>query len=243
MAMFDSATGCFFGGSVPVGTPASPGITPRGAQRGNEVINTFLFVDSNTFTAQALADSERYRSQIDWRQPVRCVIGKFGRSVRAAGQQYNGFSIDTTTAAGPPGVAWEFTAQAVELMKLVDGLYGETTFEADAAFYLKEIRHAQLDAPFGDGKGLVASTVAGGSSLAPLKHCLTTPFQCIPERVGLAATIWAILADQGLNPLSSTTAKGPGAQPRPPPVPLPPSPIRSSGPLPRPPSGRQLTNM
>jgi hypothetical protein len=32
-------------------------------KRGGEVINTFLFLDSNTFTAQAMAESERDRTQ------------------------------------------------------------------------------------------------------------------------------------------------------------------------------------
>ena len=34
-------------------------------------------------------------------------------------------------------------------------------------------------------------------------QCLSTPFQCIPQRVGLAATAWAIFADLNLNPLST----------------------------------------
>jgi len=212
MAMFDSGSGCFFGGSVPAGTAAGPGVSPTGPQRGDEVINTFLFLDSNTFSALELAASGRYHSRIDWRQPVRCVLGNFARSVRAAGRRYHGFSIDTTTAAGPPGIAWEFTAQAVVLMRFIDALYGETTFEAEASSYLGEIAQAQAEAPFGDGSGLVASTLGGGT-LAPIDQCLTTPFQCIPERVGLAATTWAIFAAKGSNPLSPPAAAGPGPPP------------------------------
>jgi hypothetical protein len=212
MAMYDSGSGCFSGGSVPVGTTASPGISPTGKQRGNEVINTFLFLDSNTFTTLELAASARYRNQIDWRQPVRCVLGRFGRRVVAAGRPYSGFSIDTKTAVGPTGVAWEFTGQAVVLMDFVDALYGVTTFAKEAALYLAQIAQAQGTAPFGDGSGLVASTMAGGDTLAPLKQCLTTPFQCIPERVGLAATSWAIFAAKGLNPLSPPVAGPPGPQ-------------------------------
>lgn len=212
MAMYDSGTGCFFGGSVPAGTPVSAGVSPTGAPRGNEVINTFLFLDSNTFTTLELAPTLRYRTQIDWRQPVNCVLERFGRKVQAAGRSYSGFSIDTATALGPTGVAWEFTAQAVVLMDFVDALYGVTTFASDAAFYLNEILQAQKTAPFGDGSGLVASTMQGGDTLPPLKQCLTTPFQCIPERVGLAATTWAIFAAQGFNPL----APPPGAPPGPP---------------------------
>lgn len=204
MAMFDSNTGCFSAGTVPSDTPSSPGITPSGARRGNDVINTFLFLDSNTFTTQALAVSPRYRDRIDWRRPARCVLTRFGRTVSVDGQSYKGFSIDGATAAGPDGIAWEFTGQAVGVMKLVDALYGETTFEADADVYRDEIRRAQMHAPFGDGQGVVASTLKDGDLVPPGEQCLTTPFQCIPERVGLAATAWAIFAEQNINPLAPT---------------------------------------
>ncbi len=211
IAMFDNGTGCFFGGSVPSGTLASAGVSPNGKKRGDEVINTFLFLDSNSFTALELAQSSRYRNQIDWRQPMRCVLGRFGRSVQAASLTYDGFSIDTTTAAGPTGIAWEFTSQAVVMMKYIDALYRESTFAPVAAAYLRQIAQAQAQAPFGDGSGLVASTMQGGNTLAPLDQCLTTPFQCIPERVGLAATTWALFAALGINPLAPPSAAGPQA--------------------------------
>ncbi len=40
-------------------------------------------------------------------------------------------------------------------------------------------------------------------NLPPIEQCLSTPFQCIPERVGLAATAWAIFAEQNVNPLAT----------------------------------------
>lgn len=40
------------------------------------------------------------------------------------------------------------------------------------------------------------------NNLPLLDECLATPFQCIPERVGLAATVWAILATEKLNVFS-----------------------------------------
>ncbi len=202
MAMFDEETGCFFAGTVPEGTPPSPGIIPSGSQKGNDVINTFLFLDSDTFTTEGLAPTPRYRNKIDWRRPIRCVLDKFGRTVSLGGRTYQGFSIDTATADGPEGIAWEFTGQAVVVMRLIDSLYGETALEADADLYLSQIRQAQLHDPFGDGRGLVASTLMDGDSLLPIDQCLTTPFQCIPERVGLAATAWAIFAERKFNPLS-----------------------------------------
>jgi hypothetical protein len=59
-------------------------------------------------------------------------------------------------------------------------------------------------APFGDGQGLVASTLENGDTLPPVDQCLNTPFDnCPPERVGLAATNWMILAEQEFNPLGT----------------------------------------
>jgi hypothetical protein len=39
--------------------------------------------------------------------------------------------------------------------------------------------------------------------VVPYRQCLVTPYQCIAERVGLAATVWGIAAEQGFNPLQS----------------------------------------
>jgi hypothetical protein len=102
---------------------------------------------------------------------------------------------------GASGITWEFTAQAVETMRLVDQVYNQTTFESVATPYLGQIHQAQISAPFGDGQGLVAGTVPSGDVLPPASQCLATPFQCVPERVGLAATVWSIFAEQGINPL------------------------------------------
>src|SRR6202011_3629502 len=42
--------------------------------------------------------------------------------------------------------------------------------------------------------------------LPPYAQCLDTPFQCFPERPGLAATTWAIFADQTVNPMQAVLA-------------------------------------
>lgn len=202
MQMFDSVAGRFNAGTVPAGTPASDGITPNGSQRGNDVINTFDFLDANTFTTLALATADRYRCQIDWRRPVQYVVNNFAQTITAGSQEFQGFNLIRQATNGPNGIAWEFTAQGVVAMRFVDCLYGETRFQATANFYLDQIRRAQNLAPFTDGKGLVAATLQGGDLLPPIEQCLSTPFQCIPERVGLAATNWAIYAERNLNPLS-----------------------------------------
>ena len=201
MEMFDPLTGRFYAGTVPVGTLPGPGIKPDGPQKGNDVINTFDFLDSNTFTTLALAATLRYRDQIDWRRPVQFVLDNFAQSVMAGGQEFCGFNIVKEPTAGPNGIAWEFTGQAVVAMRFVDRLYQESRFKEPADFYLECIRKAQRLAPFGNGRGLVASTLQDGDLLPPIEQCLSTPFQCIPERVGLAATVWAIFADQSINPL------------------------------------------
>jgi len=51
---------------VPPGTTAGPGINPTGPQWGNDVINRFDFLDSNSFSYLALPQSVQYRNTIDW---------------------------------------------------------------------------------------------------------------------------------------------------------------------------------
>jgi hypothetical protein len=199
MQMYDPIHGRFNVGTSPVGTPPSPGTCPTGAVKGNDVINVCDFLDSNTFTTLAMAGAPRYQNQINWRLPIQYVLNTFAQSVTAAGQTYAGFDIVPTPDSGANGVAWEFTGQTVEAMNYVDELYNVTTFQSQATFYLNQIAEAQSSAPFGDGLGLVASTLQGGDTLTPVDQCLSTPYQCIAERVGLAATSWGILAEKGLN--------------------------------------------
>jgi hypothetical protein len=203
MRMYDSANGRFYQGTVPPGTPTGPGICPNGPQRGNDVITTCDFLDSNSFSILALSASSRYQSQIDWRTPTQYILNHFGQTATATGETYQGFNIVRRPVCGNNGVAWEFTAQVVEVLRWVDALYGQSTFEAKAELYLSQIQTAQASAPFHDGEGVVASTMQSGNTLPPYEECLNTPFQCIPERVGLAATAWAIFAEQVINPLAA----------------------------------------
>ncbi len=201
LQMFDPSTGCFQAGTVPAGTPPGPGIDATGAQRGEDVINRFPFLDAQTFTTLALAWSPEYRGAIDWRLPAQCLLDSgYAKTVAAGAETFHGFNLVEEPVEGPDGIAWELTAQAVALMQFLDRLYGQSRFSDEAAFYLGELRHARSDAPFGDGRGLVASTLESGDTLPPIDQCLSTPFQCIPERVGLAASTWAAMAETGLNP-------------------------------------------
>lgn len=206
MHMFDNATGHFYAGTVPSGEPAGPGIDPSGAVKGNDVINTFDFLDAQTFTTLAMAGAARYQNQIDWRLPVRWVVSQFAQNVTANGFSFQGFNLidgsEQEATGDPAGVAWEFTGQAVAAMQFVDSLYNTSEFAALAGSYLTGLRQAQTSAPFGDGQGLAAATLQDGQSLPPYRQCLVTPFQCIAERVGLAATAWAVFAEQGVNPMA-----------------------------------------
>jgi PKD repeat protein len=208
LQMFDANRGGFNAGTVPSDTSSSPasGNCPSEQQKGTEVINTCDFLDVNTFTTLALAGAGRYQNQIDWRRPISYVQNHFATTVTATGQIFNGFDLVAPQTSGSNGVAWEFTGQTVVAMRYVDQLYAQTTFEASATGYVAEMLHAQTAAPFGDGLGLVASTLEAGDTLPPLDQCLATPFQCIAERVGVATTTWAIFADQSINPFSALSA-------------------------------------
>ncbi len=198
--LFDPIAGRFHAGTVPLGVAPSPGIQPDGARRGDDVINTAEFLDAQTSVLLPMASSPRYRNAIDWRRPVTYLLNRFAAFVSVAGQQFDGFNLVPNPTDGPPGLAYEFTAQAVVAMRFVDQLYGESLFESDAQFYEDHIRLAQQFAPFGDGRGLVAAVLQDGDRVPPYEHCLSTPFQCVATRVGLAATTWAIAADLHINP-------------------------------------------
>ncbi len=135
---------------------------------------------------------------------LQWLLSHFARSITAAGQTFQGFDLiepgEHGPDDGPPGIAWEFTGQAVFAMRLVDSLYGQSQFTNLASFYLNQIRQVQLSAPFTDGSGLPAATLQNGDSIPPAQQCLVTPFQCIAERVGLAATAWGAFADLNANP-------------------------------------------
>ncbi|MGB9488038.1 MAG: choice-of-anchor D domain-containing protein [Terriglobia bacterium] len=201
--MFDSATGHFFTGTVLVGSPPDPAAgncqTPY-MSKGNDVINTCDFLDSNTFTTLAMAGSGAYKNSIDWTQPINYVSTVYPQTITANGLTFQGVDI---IPPPPAGIAWEFTEQFVETCQCIAALLSTSTCGTLAQTYLTQIGQAQASAPFGDGMGLAAATVNGEnappSNLLPVDECLATPYQCIPERVGLAATVWAILASENLN--------------------------------------------
>jgi hypothetical protein len=206
MQMFEPISGRFYAGTVTADPPSPPDqigncqTTPP-LRRGNDIINVCDFLDSNTFTILPLAASPQYHSQIDWRRPLQFVLDHFAQTVTAGGRTYSGFDLITSPSSGPNAVTWEFTGQTITAERFIAALYNESRFENSAIAALDQVRQAQISAPFGDGLGLTASTMQDGDKLTPAQQCHATPFQCISERVGLAATTWAIFADQGFNPL------------------------------------------
>lgn len=211
LRMFDPLSGRFFAGTAPAGTAPLAGVQPDGEQRSGEVINTADFLDANTFVPLALMSLPAYREAIDWRRPLDWASRQV-QKVQAGEQVFEGFNIVPSPVSGPAGIAWEFTGQMVVAMRAVDARYGENRFRAQADRYLEQIRRAQSLAPFAEGRGLAAATMEGGSRIAPYEQCLSTPFQCIAQRTGLAATAWAIFAENGWNPLGRGAVAS-GSQP------------------------------
>jgi hypothetical protein len=218
MAMYEPSKGRFNTGTVQAGTKPEVGVCPAGATRGNDTINAESdgnfncdFLDADTFTTLAMAGSSRYSrfklpdgEIMDWNRPVQYALSTFAQTIEVGGHTFNGFDIVVKPVSGTNGVAWEFTGQMVEAMRYVDRTYHQNTFESQADFYLGQIQAAQASAPFGDGQGLVASILENGDTLPPGQQCLDTPFQnCPPERVGLAATGWMMLAEEQVNPLAT----------------------------------------
>ena len=208
MLMYDSSKGRFNAGTIPADSALllSP-LVRTGSRSGRDIINTSDFLDSDTFPILAMAAAPGYANQIDWRLPTRYALQTFAQTITVGNLTFQGFDITPMPKDGPNGIAWEFTGQMVAVLRYVDRLYGQTEFEANAAFYQAQIRQAQLSAPFGDGQGLVAATLQDGDSLPPLQQCLDTTYQCIAERVGLAATSWAIFAERDFNPLQNVTLR------------------------------------
>jgi hypothetical protein len=205
LRMFNGSS--FYAGTVVAGAPPDPthgNCQIPFIQKGNDVINTCDFLDAATFTTLAMAGSPRYGGQIDWTLAVQHVLNTFAQTATAAGKQFSGF--DLVSSPLTPGIAWEFTGQTTETCAFVGALLNAATFQACAQTYVMQILQAQTMAPFSDGSGVVASTLPNGDAVPPDNECLSTAFQCIPERVGIAATSWAIYADQLFNPLAFATA-------------------------------------
>jgi hypothetical protein len=211
LQMYDSVNGRFNTGTVPKGTSPGPGVCPTGPLQGNDVINVCDFLDADSFSILALsgsrADGLYSPTKGDWQPAMLYVLNlppplSFTQTITANGLSFSGFDLVPTPPA--TGIAWEFTGQSVETCNYLDAIFGVNTFGSCGQTYIAQIAQAQSSAPFADGSSLVAATLNGESTppsnFPPGSEYLYTPFQNIPERLGLAATNWAIFADLGVNP-------------------------------------------
>lgn len=207
LRMFDHANGRFYAGTIYYyadATAIGPGSCPEPSlQMGHDVINTCDSLDSDTFSTLVLAASQPYQGMIDWRQPIDYALNRFSQSSTVDGRSFSGLGLVPVPTVGPGGIAWEYTGQTVAAIQMLDQVIPDSPFQTNAKSLLSEIQAAQADAPFGDGQGLVASTLQDGDFQPPAEQCLATPFACIPERVGIASSAWAIFATLKVNPLTA----------------------------------------
>jgi len=194
--MFIESEGRFAAGTTP-DSASYPGIEPDCgvAKKNNDCLNRADLLDSNTFTTLALAVRPEYRTRLDWRRPLRWVLANQRKQVRARGTDFIGYSLVKQPVAGPDGIAWEFTGQVALTLRVLDSIYPNEGFGQQASQVLNAIRVAKAQAPFGDRRGIPAATLPDGNDLVGLR----TPFQEIPQRVNLAATVFGVFAESSIN--------------------------------------------
>ena len=205
LQMYDSVTGSFYAGTIDASGPVfrAPGLCPElSLRKGNDVVNTCSSLDSFTIPILALAQTDAYAKSIDWTRPVQYILDHFSQTINAGGDVFSGFILAPEMNSSV-GVAWEATSQAVLAMTVVGDVAGTSQFKNTANVYREQIEHAQVSAPFGDGRGLVAATLRDGNTIPPYQQCVSTPFECIAERVGLASTAWAMFQSSHTNPLAT----------------------------------------
>lgn len=165
--MWDEETGRFWIGTTEDGQTIrdDPGVQP---------------LDVNTWGLMALADKALmdYDRGIDWAE-ANCAATCDFEEHEFQGFDYNGDD--------QPGVWFEGTGQMVEAYRLLGQL-------SEAAFYLDEIREAQLYGPNGNGKGIIAACPDGiDTNLGWLYY----------SRLHVGATCWFTFAERGCNPLET----------------------------------------
>jgi hypothetical protein len=216
LKMFDSSTGRFFAGTVDTSSVniQGPGLCPDPVRtNGSDVINACDSLDSNTNAVLALIDS--FPNAIDWTLPIQYALNNFRQTVAAGGKTFSGFHLVIPSGPNQNGIAWEYTSQMVLAMMLVDARLKTSRFANFVDFYLDQIHEAQESAPFGDGRGVVKGTLPDGDLISPYSQCLKTPFQCIPQRVGLGASAWSAMAATNKNPLNPSAVINPTPTPTP----------------------------
>jgi hypothetical protein len=211
--MFDQGKGRFDVGTVPADAANSPGVNnvqTRCGQMGSaDAINSYEFLDSQTFTLLALASYDDYRntSNVDWRGALSWVLNNgLAQPITHDGSAFEGFQLvkpvdDNYGKRYSEGIAWEFTAQMVVAMRLADTLFPAGSFEPEIEKYMNQIQNVA------GPNGIVAAMLDDSNPQPLYKACLNTPFQCIGLREGLAASLWGAFAEMGFNPLGRPQAQ------------------------------------
>jgi uncharacterized protein (TIGR03437 family) len=193
-SMYSPADGRFLAGTVPP-SAGGEGIKPDcgPARRGEDCLNREDFLDANTLAFLALAPRPEYRTRIDWKRPISWVLQHHRTSV-VSNTTWNGFGL----VPNSQGIAWEFTGQVALALKLLESIFPAENFATQAQSIVEQLRRAKASAPFTDGRGIPAATMADGNPVTGLR----TPFQEIPRRVNLAATTFGMFAERNVNPLA-----------------------------------------
>lgn len=204
-AMFEPISGSFYAGTVNIGDAAAasgPGVILDGPRLGDDLVNIYDYLDAQTIPILVFAASgasgfaaDAFRRAVDWFLPEQ-------KALVAGGQMYTGFNLVQDPTDGPDGIGWEYTAQAALAMRLAGNVAGQQNVYAPMADALVgQLRAARQTAPFTDQQSVVAATMADQPTpVSPYEHCISIPFQCVPLRPGLGATLWAIFAETNFNP-------------------------------------------
>lgn len=137
---------------------------------GVTVNQTVIPLDVQAWAVLVFEGQSPYELALPWAE-AHCALEHNG---------YHGFDFNTDL----DGIWLEGTAH----MALAYGILGQ---DAQALFYLQELRRAQQEDTYGDGLGLVATS----------KEDLTTGFgTTYARRLHVGATCWFIFAELGYNP-------------------------------------------
>ena len=196
--MFNPAAGGFYAGTV----NRNQGVDPCGGSdigQGDDIVNTCDSLDAASFAILSMAASARYAAPgFTWDLPLRHVLSTFPQTVSAAGRVFEGLGPNSLDA---PGISWELTGQTAETCRYLDKVLATASFQDCASKYSAQLLATQLLHPSQTALAWSAAHFQR-RELPPTQQCLHSESQCIPKRLGLAPTAWAIMAQQGHNPLA-----------------------------------------
>lgn len=207
--MFDNTTGSFYSGTVKhadAGLASGPGVILDGPVRGDDLVNIYDFSDSQALPvlaflpgAPAGLPADAPGRALDW---MSRQIKQISANLGGSSVVLQGLSQAERPIEGPDGITWQATAQALLALRLE----GARTEKPARTGLIDELSRGfaavQRNAPFGDGASVPAATLQGVlDQIRVSDQCMTIPYQCVPARPGLGATVWSIFSKTGNNPL------------------------------------------